>query len=126
MTRASLASRLGIVAGLLLLGSGALTEVAAGAAAGAPAAQQAVAVDMLAGPTRFEPAEITVPVGTTVTWTTRSGSHTTTSDTGLWDSGERLPVGQSFSFTFTAPGEYAYYCTPHRDSGMVGKVTVTP
>jgi plastocyanin len=54
------------------------------------------------------------------------GSDTTTSETGLWDSVERLGVGQSFSFTFQTPGEYAYYCNPHRDRGMVGKVIVTP
>src|ERR1700731_198629 len=46
----------------------------------------------------FSPATITVPVGTTVTWTNMSASdsdHTTTSDTGLWDSGLTNPVASS-------------------------------
>ena len=104
----------------------ALAGVAGSAAGAAPATQDTVTVDMLSGPTRFEPAEITIRPGTTVTWITRSGSHTTTSETGLWDSVDRLPVDQSFSFTFTDPGEYPYFCTPHVDQGMVGKVIVAP
>lgn len=32
--------------------------------------------------------------------------------------------GESFSVTFDAPGEYTYYCEPHRGAGMVGKITV--
>ena len=64
--------------------------------------------------------------GTTVTWVTVSGSHTTTSNTGLWDSGEeRLPVGESYSFTFQQPGVYDYYCRPHRNAGMIGRVIVS-
>ncbi len=75
----------------------------------------------------FSPANITVPVGTTVTWV-QSGNnpHTTTSYDGLWDSGI-LPggSGQSFSFTFNQPGTYTYFCRPHEAQGMVGSVTVT-
>src|SRR5215218_9962465 len=99
---------LGVVGGLLLAGLAMSGQAA-------PAAQQPVSIDMLTGSYSFEPAEVTIAPGTTVTWITRSGSHTTTSETGLWDSGERLGVGQSFTFTFEAPGEYAYYCSPHRE-----------
>ena len=103
----------------------ALAGVAGSAAGAAPAAQDTVTVDMLSGPTRFEPAEITIRPGTTVTWITRSGSHTTTSTTGLWDSVERLPVGESYSYTFNQPGVYPYVCTPHVDQGMVGRIIVS-
>ncbi|MCA1943630.1 MAG: HcpC [Yonghaparkia sp.] len=82
---------------------------------------------------RFMPEDITVPVGTTVTW--RNGEsigHTITS--GAWgdvnestglrgtQSADGLfdhalaPMGQegdTFSFTFTEPGEYLYFCQPH-------------
>ncbi len=75
----------------------------------------------------FDEANITVPVGTTVTWVQNgNNSHTTTSYDGLWDSG--LIAGGSggtFSFTFDEPGTYAYFCRPHEAVGMVGTVTVT-
>ena len=98
-----------------------------GAAMSPPlASQQAVTVEMLTGTYEFRPAEVTIAPGATVTWLNVSGSHATTSETGVWDSGERLSEGQSFSFTFQDPGEYPYYCPPHRDRGMVGKVIVAP
>src|SRR5215208_1460992 len=75
----------------------------------------------------FEPANITVEPGTTVTWVqSGNNSHTTTSYDGLWDSG-MLPggSGQTFSYTFNTPGTYRYFCRPHEAQGMVGTVTVT-
>ena len=104
----------------------ALTAGTGGATSPPLASEQAVTVEMLTGTYEFRPAELTIRPGTTVTWLNVSGSHTTTSETGVWDSGERLGEGQSFSFTFQEPGEYPYYCAPHRDRGMVGKVIVAP
>jgi plastocyanin len=75
----------------------------------------------------FDPANITVEPGTTVTWV-QSGSnpHTTTSYDGLWDSGMiGGGSGGTFSFTFDEPGTYEYFCIPHEALGMVGSVTVT-
>ncbi len=75
----------------------------------------------------FDPANITVEPGTTVTWV-QSGNnpHTTTSYDGLWDSGLiEGGSGGTFSFTFEEPGTYDYFCIPHEDLGMVGSVTVT-
>jgi len=75
----------------------------------------------------FDPANITVEPGTTVTWV-QSGNnpHTTTSYDGLWDSGLiEGGSGGTFSFTFEKPGTYDYFCIPHEDLGMVGSVTVT-
>jgi len=87
--------------------------------------QQSVTVSM--EDNYFEEADITVPVGTAVTWVqTGNNPHTTTSYDGLWDSG--LIAGGSggtFSYTFDEPGTYAYYCIPHEAQGMVGTVTVT-
>ena len=75
----------------------------------------------------FDGADITVPVGTTVTWVQNGDNpHTTTTYDGLWDSG--LIAGGSggtFSFTFDEPGTYTYFCRPHEAMGMVGTVTVT-
>ncbi len=69
----------------------------------------------------FIPGTITVPVGTTVTWTNQdSGDLTATSDTDLFDAS--LSLGDSFSYTFTERGTFDYHCTPH--SEMIGKVIV--
>jgi plastocyanin len=70
----------------------------------------------------FSPAVLTVPVGTTVTWTNQdSVQHTVTERESLFDSG-LLSRGESFSRTFNDPGEYDYYCIPH--PYMTGKVIV--
>lgn len=75
---------------------------------------------------RFNPATVTVAVGTTVTWVNNDPQglpHTTTSDSGLWDSGN-MSVGQSFSHTFTQPGTFTYRCTLHQAQGMTGTIVV--
>jgi plastocyanin len=75
----------------------------------------------------FDPANITVEPGTTVTWV-QSGDnpHTTTSYDGLWDSGMiEGGSGGTFSFTFEEPGTFDYFCIPHESLGMIGSVTVT-
>jgi plastocyanin len=78
---------------------------------------------------RFSPASITVSAGTTVTWRHQgSGSHTITADDGAFNSGS-ITAGETFSFTFTTPGEYGYYCEFHGSpggGGMAGVVIVTP
>ena len=85
--------------------------------AGAPAAQQ-VTIEQF----KFTPAALTVPVGTTVTWTNKDGTiHTVTSTTKVFAS-EGLDQGGSFSYTFTTPGSYPYFCKLH--PRMTGTVTV--
>jgi plastocyanin len=70
----------------------------------------------------FNPQTISVTTGTTVRWTnTGSAPHTTTSDTGLWDSGT-LDNGQQFSFTFNTSGTFTYFCAIH--TSMTGTVNV--
>jgi plastocyanin len=72
--------------------------------------------------TAFAPKSIAVSVGDTVTWTNRDPfSHTTTSDTGAWDSGA-LATGHSFSFRFTRAGTFAYHCSIH--TFMTGTIVV--
>jgi plastocyanin len=67
----------------------------------------------------FSPPTITINVGDTVTWmNTDSIPHTTTSSTGLWDSGSMAP-GASFSHTFTQAGTFSYVCTFHGFAGSV-------
>jgi len=73
----------------------------------------------------FSPDSINITVGDTVTWTNNhSGiAHTSTSNTGIWNSGT-LNLGQSFTFIFssTGPGHFPYHCTFH--PSMLGVVVV--
>jgi amicyanin len=71
----------------------------------------------------FNPAEISVKAGTTVTWTNNDSiAHTVTSDTGVFDS-KALNPGQSYSFVFATPGTFTYHCSIH--PSMKAGVVVT-
>jgi plastocyanin len=72
----------------------------------------------------FGPAALTIPAGTTVTWTNRDDiPHTvvSTDEPKLFKS-KVLDTDEKFSFTFTKPGTYAYFCSIHPK--MTGKVIV--
>ncbi|HKN54156.1 MAG TPA: cupredoxin family copper-binding protein [Amycolatopsis sp.] len=74
---------------------------------------------------KFTPANLTIAVGDTVTWTNHdSAPHNIV----ITDGPEKftsptLQTGQSFSHTFTLAGNYAYYCSIHPD--MKATITVT-
>lgn len=57
----------------------------------------------------FDPAELEISVGDMVTWTAVQDDHTTTSDSGLWDS-RNLQPGASFSRIFDTQGVFPYHC----------------
>jgi len=71
---------------------------------------------------KFQPKELTVARGTTVTWINQDDApHTATSrnDPPKFDS-RALDTGERFSFTFTGAGTYRYYCKVHTHmSGVV-------
>ena len=70
----------------------------------------------------YNPNPVTIARGGTVTWVNNDTiPHTSTSDSGAWNSGN-LAAGASFSMTFPNSGSYPYHCTLH--PGMVGTVTV--
>ena len=74
------------------------------------------------GAAGFAPNPITVPVGTTVTWTNNDTiAHDVASDSGVWNSNS-MAAGAQFSFAFQTKGTFPYHCTVH--SGMIGTVTV--
>jgi plastocyanin len=61
----------------------------------------------------FSPATLTVPSGTTVTWTNQDDMvHTVTEATRLFSS-QGLETGDTYSHTFTIPGTYTYFCALH-------------
>jgi len=78
----------------------------------------------------FQPESLNVYAGETVTWVNKGKlPHTTTSGTdgkpdGLWDT-KHLARGESFSYVFSQPGTYHYFCRPHHGLGMKGVVVVT-
>jgi plastocyanin len=82
------------------------------------AASAAVKIDNFV----FGPQSITVPVGTTVTWTNSDDiPHTAVSTDGVFKS-KVMDTDEKFSYTFTKPGTYTYYCTIHPK--MTGKIVV--
>ena len=70
----------------------------------------------------FGPAAITVPVGTTVTWINHDDIPHTVVGTERVFKSKVLDTDEKFSFTFTKPGEYPYFCSIHPK--MTGKVIV--
>ena len=70
----------------------------------------------------FAPMALSVPAGTTVTWTNQDGEpHTVVSADGLFRSAA-LDQNDTFKFTFDKPGTYKYVCSIHPK--MVGTITV--
>lgn len=70
----------------------------------------------------FSPGRLTIKAGTTVTWTNRDDiPHTVASATRAFKS-KAMDTDESFSFTFSTPGEYAYFCSLHPH--MTGTIVV--
>ena len=69
----------------------------------------------------FEPKELTVVEGTTVTWLHNDNVAHTIVSPSLFESSV-LNKGDKFTFTFTKKGEYEYYCSIH--PSMRGKIIV--
>jgi plastocyanin len=95
------------------------------------------------GGLNFSPEELTVSVGTTVTWSFEAPSHNVcawpemSTEVSIPDSAEGFGTmeqggnamalvdqGETFEHTFETPGEYTYVCVPHTSSGMIGTVVV--
>ena len=73
---------------------------------------------------KFNPEDLTINVGDTVTWTNNDGmGHTATStdEPASFDS-ENIDAGATWSFTFTEAGTYNYKCDYH--SSMTASITV--
>src|SRR5215472_6531241 len=99
----------------------------------------AIGVRMTAGKT-FEPKTVTIKPGETVVWknvsdlthsvTDVSSLATTAQDAALPPNAKEfnsglIPPGKDYSYTFTVPGTYKYFCIPHEEAGMVGTVVVS-
>ncbi|MGK7311851.1 MAG: plastocyanin/azurin family copper-binding protein [Candidatus Longimicrobiales bacterium M2_2A_002] len=74
----------------------------------------------------FTPGDLTIEPGTTVRWVNQTSTfHTVTPDGhSEWTESSLSEVGETFTHTFDTEGTFPYYCSPHRDLGMTGSVTV--
>jgi len=100
-----------VLAALLLIGNIGNAESTSGDAS-------AVKIDNFS----FTPPTVTVPAGTTVKWTNADDiPHTVVSDDQSFKS-KALDTDEQFSYTFTKPGTYSYFCSIHPK--MTAKVVV--
>jgi plastocyanin len=84
----------------------------------APPAATEVKIDNFS----FGPATLTVPVGTTVTWTNRDDiPHTVVSNDKVFKS-KVMDTDEKFSYAFAKAGTYAYFCSIHPK--MTGTIVV--
>ena len=130
--------------GLLQAAIGSATVIASTSTEGA--AQETTTVDMTDNLV-FDPEEIQISPGTTVTWeNVGSIGHSVTAyedetpdDAEYFASGGfdsepaarnaypdegNIPGGETYEHTFETEGEYGYFCIPHEQAGMVGTVVV--
>ena len=83
------------------------------------AAAAAVGIDNFT----FNPATVTVKAGTTVTWTNKDDiPHGIAATNNAFTRSKALDTDDSYSFTFTTPGTYQYFCYVHPH--MTGTIVV--
>jgi plastocyanin len=71
----------------------------------------------------FGPQTVTVKAGATVTWTNKDDiPHGIASADNAFTKSRALDTDDSYSFTFTTPGTYQYFCYIHPH--MVGTIVV--
>lgn len=115
--------RLSLIMGIAALLTGLAALVGSAAPFGAAqktssASQTDVKIDNFS----FTPNTVTVPAGTTVRWTNRDDiPHTVASDDNSFKS-KALDTDEEFTYTFTKPGSYSYFCSLHPK--MTGKIVV--
>lgn len=70
----------------------------------------------------YKPAEISILVGSTITWQNKDSVIHTVTDRGNSFNSGNLSGGKTYSYTFEERGIFEYYCIPH--PYMQGKVIV--
>jgi plastocyanin len=98
--------RRGAFAAALFLG------LAFGLAFGLASAAHAEEIEVKIDNFTFAPQKLTVKAGTTVTWINQDDIPHTVVSTGHFRS-KPLDTGDKFTFTFTTPGSFAYFCSLH-------------
>ena len=117
----------GLMAGAAVIAMGASARTQAFAAAPAAVEEAAPVEDNPAAAVKidnftFAPNPLTVAAGTTVRWTNHDDvPHTVVADDKSFKS-KALDTDEGFSYTFTKPGTYSYFCSLHPK--MVAKIVV--
>ena len=70
----------------------------------------------------FAPSSITIAPGTTVTWVNEDDIPHTIVESNRAFKSKVLDTDDSFSYTFSTPGEVEYFCSLH--SHMTGKIII--
>jgi amicyanin len=70
----------------------------------------------------FNPQTVTVKAGATVTWTNKDDIPHAIAAVGKQFKSKVMDTDNSYSFTFTTPGSYAYFCSLHPH--MTGTIVV--
>jgi len=85
-----------------------------------PAAARAAEITATIDNFTFSPQKLTVKVGDTITWTNHDDIPHTVTSTGHFRS-KALDTDDKFSFTFTTPGAFEYFCSlhPHMQGSVV-------
>jgi plastocyanin len=96
-----------------------LAGFAGGAAAGENPAVPQITIDNFS----FAPPTLTVAAGTEVTWVNHDDiPHTVVSEDKTTFKSRALDTDEKFSFTFSKPGTYTYFCSIHPK--MTAKIIV--
>src|SRR5216117_272022 len=105
--------RVGVLAVVLSGMLGAAAGIAAAQGGPAVAAKSAAGSQIEIKEHKYSPATLTVPVGTTVTWINHDDDvHTVTSSAQAFTS-RGIDTDETFTYKFTKPGTYVYFCTLH-------------
>jgi plastocyanin len=99
---------------------GSAAETAAAGTAATSRAPVVVKIDNFT----FAPAALTVPVGTTVTWLNDDDIPHTVADKDRHFRSKPLDTEDSFTYTFSTPGSFEYFCSLHPH--MTGRIVVQP
>jgi plastocyanin len=112
--------RLCIAAILLVIAmvAGRAGNSSSAAATEKPVAETAIKIDNFT----FSPNALTLPVGSTIRWTNKDDiPHNVVSEDKSFKS-KVMDTDEQFSYTFTKPGTYLYFCSIHPK--MTGKIIV--
>ena len=106
-----------IIVGVIGLGCGSDTDRPAAPRTSPPAEATTASGDANAiaiADFKFVPEDVTVDVGTAVTWTNEDAApHTATADDGSFDTGD-LREGDEDTVTFSEAGSFTYFCEFHK------------
>ncbi len=110
MRAAVTAGALGALVGAVLAGGVLLAD--------AQNQTSAIAIDNFT----FNPQTVTVKAGTTITWTNKDDIPHAIAAVGKQFKSKVMDTDNTYSFTFTTPGSYAYFCSLHPH--MTGTIVV--